>query len=134
MFIRIGVLYARLPAWINSWAVPFRRVFTTLSRSVATIIIGQRPAIAAIYNGTRTRIYIFTCIYCALPTTHIWPLYIATVTRRCSVKRIIVNGLGGIQWWSGSPRRMRVGSVDSDVRSALFSMLLFIFSHFPATI
>lgn len=56
------------------------------SHVVATIIIGQRPAIATIYSGTHTHTHIYSiyfmcvCVRCALPVRL---LYIAAVARRC---------------------------------------------------
>jgi len=45
------------------------------SHVVATIIIGQRPAIATIYSGTHIYIYVCVCVYCVLCPPYTTTLY-----------------------------------------------------------
>lgn len=137
MFTRIRVLNVRLPAWINSWAVYHSYASLQPSHVVATIIIGRRPTIASIYSATHIHIYmcVFVCL-CVLCTPHTTTLYyIATVARRYSNCKRSVRYYNTIYNGSGVAALKVGGGGDSDERSALFSLLLFIFfPHLAATI
>jgi len=101
------------------------------SHVVATIIIGQQPAIATIYSGTHIYIYVCVCVYCVLCPPYTTTLYCHRRTPLCRASNCKRSG----RYNGGRVVAMKEGGGgDSDVRSALFCLLLFIFSHLTTTI